>query len=73
MWWRVFATRDLRPVSLAVNCFGVAIWTAALTAITATRLYPVPAGIAPDLGCALLSLWVLARTNVNAAPGWRGD
>lgn len=73
MWWRIFSAVDRPRLALAIHMLGAMLFTAAAVSIYLSRLYPIPAGIAPDVVLALAAGWVLVRTQVHSEKGWRRD
>jgi hypothetical protein len=69
--YRTFSERNAFKTDLALNFFGLIIYSTTLASIIATRIWPFPAGVGPDVGCAMLAFWVFTRTHVNSLGGWR--
>lgn len=73
LWRSLSSSRVPTWIALTFNSFGVMLFSAYPASILAQSLKPFPAGIAADVFCWILSVWVLIRTHFNKAPGWRCD
>jgi hypothetical protein len=63
LMWTVFR-RVHFAARLMNNMLGLALFVGAAMAIFATRTYPFPAGIAPDIVTAAASFWIFIRTGI---------
>jgi hypothetical protein len=63
MMWTVFSKVHFAG-RLMNNMLGLALFVGSALAIFATRTYPFPAGIAPDLVAAAAAFWLFIRTGI---------
>jgi hypothetical protein len=54
-----------RKASLALNTFGLAIWSFTTLSMAFVRLVPFPAALAGDIALCFAALWVMMRTDVS--------
>jgi hypothetical protein len=73
MWWRTFSDKPRPIAALLINMLGVMLFTSSAISIFLSLTYPLPAAVAADVVFALAAFWVLIRTHVNNASGWRID
>lgn len=74
LFWRTFSAIKHRLwLTMLINGVGVCLFVGATACIVFARVWPAPAATSGDIVLAAASIWLLMRSGLNSAPGWRND
>lgn len=74
LFWRTLAeTRRHKWITYVINSAGLLLYGTSTACIIFSKVWPFPAAAVGDLGLTIVAIWILMRSGLNNAPGWRDD